>query len=969
MTSIRTSLWFLWLLSFSLLLFLRGFLLTKIEIEKFSSCHDYNHGNCWSNSRYKRAVLVLVDALRHDFTVFNDSVSNPEPWQNKMPVFKELLTQFPDQTRHMEFIADPPTATFLRLKGLTTGGLPTLVDLGSNFGASEVSEDSWVKQMSLNSKKMILLGDDTWMSIYGQYFHRSFPFPSFDVWDLHTVDNGVWKHLLPQMKTSDWDVIVAHFLGVDHAGHRYHVKHPQLKDKLVQINSWIEEIISSVEEDTVLFIFGDHGMTSSGDHGGETVDEVTSTLFVYSGSKLGEMSVEEALLFDNNKIFQTDLVPTLTMLLGVPVPYSSLGSVIPFLFLTEDAEDSRLHLQRVMNTNMNQVFRYIDTYSIISTEFSASDISRIKSQVADINRRFSDNESLYSLDLVREMLQVIRAIRDLCSEHWAQFNLPLMLLALLIMGMLSLALLLSTEHVLVKWWLTIPVIPVLIISYDTLSLWSGVTHAITVVLTLSSVVLTFYSPVRLKLCSVLSSAREILSSIFSKKGILSFSRWTDLAGIVVICLMSFGFTTNSYVLVEDYISVYFFGTLLLVNYISHHGFTLKRDDIFYTLTAMLCSRASTIFMGCREEQFWCTRTWWLSDEVTEVVKSRRYFGSVSAFGGVMYGLYRFQRHHGCLISGVLKFIHCLIHPVQCTLVTVYWALSSSPTKLFTDAQVCWFPRCVYILTILSVCIIVYKPSTVYLQDKRGATSRLFGGVACYSAPSLSIYASVLPTCALLLQHPLAPTLALLTVQLLCLTALLHRRSVAFKLVISHVTMLQYFYATGHQAAVQQFDWNAAFVGFTSHPYHVVPALLIVVRTLMCSILVTLFLPTLLLYSPAVDDTEINSPAQSGDETDSGSTSNNTAQFQYYTDPSLLTRLLHSTLHTSTALFLFKCVWCCGACYIHRRHLMIWNIFTPRMIIESCMSVCTSVCLVGVSALISRTQDLITGYLDRNLKSN
>ena len=41
--------------------------------------------------------------------------------------------------------------------------------------------------------------------------------------DLDTVDNGVEAHLFPEMARvdgagqPDWDVIVAHFLGVDHA--------------------------------------------------------------------------------------------------------------------------------------------------------------------------------------------------------------------------------------------------------------------------------------------------------------------------------------------------------------------------------------------------------------------------------------------------------------------------------------------------------------------------------------------------------------------------------------------------------------------------------------------------------------------------------------------------------------------------------------------------------------------------------
>lgn len=39
------------------------------------------------------------------------------------------------------------------------------------------------------------MGDDTWESLFPKSFYRSLPFPSFNVKDLHTVDNGILQHL------------------------------------------------------------------------------------------------------------------------------------------------------------------------------------------------------------------------------------------------------------------------------------------------------------------------------------------------------------------------------------------------------------------------------------------------------------------------------------------------------------------------------------------------------------------------------------------------------------------------------------------------------------------------------------------------------------------------------------------------------------------------------------------------------
>ena len=41
-----------------------------------------------------------------------------------------------------------------------------------------------------------------------------------------------------------------------------------------------------LDNDTILMVFGDHGMTKSGDHGGDSEDEVHAGLFVYSPAKL-----------------------------------------------------------------------------------------------------------------------------------------------------------------------------------------------------------------------------------------------------------------------------------------------------------------------------------------------------------------------------------------------------------------------------------------------------------------------------------------------------------------------------------------------------------------------------------------------------------------------------------------------------------------------------------------------------------
>jgi phosphatidylinositol glycan class O len=39
-------------------------------------------------------------------------------------------------------MADAPTTTMQRLKGMMTGGLPTFIDAGSNFESAAITEDN-----------------------------------------------------------------------------------------------------------------------------------------------------------------------------------------------------------------------------------------------------------------------------------------------------------------------------------------------------------------------------------------------------------------------------------------------------------------------------------------------------------------------------------------------------------------------------------------------------------------------------------------------------------------------------------------------------------------------------------------------------------------------------------------------------------------------------------------------------------
>ncbi|KAL8278095.1 hypothetical protein RQP46_009555 [Phenoliferia psychrophenolica] len=376
--------------SAALVLFTRGFLLTRQALTDINDCTPINPATgqldpaCSLPATHSKLVLVIVDALRADF-VLPVAQNSPKlkPYHNHIQLPAKLTTSHPTHSFLAHFIADAPTTTLQRLKGLTTGSLPTFVDAGSNFGGEAVTEDNWLAQAKRAGKRIAFTGDDTWMAVFppspadsteeGVWAPNStWPYDSFNVEDLDTVDRGVVSHLLPLLDanlaspTGSWDILIAHALGLDHAGHRFGAVHPETNRKLDETERLLQDVVDRLDDDTLLVVLGDHGMTERGDHGGDSREELEAALWIYSkGAPLTDPSWFErpttsadhplASLFNASalanelgdqlhlawpekgvrtarSVAQVDLVPTISLLLGLPIPFASLGLPIPDLF-------------------------------------------------------------------------------------------------------------------------------------------------------------------------------------------------------------------------------------------------------------------------------------------------------------------------------------------------------------------------------------------------------------------------------------------------------------------------------------------------------------------------------------------------------------------------------------------------------------------------------------------------------------
>lgn len=364
----------------ALLLFTRGFLLTRKALPNINDCDPVApSGNldasCSLPATHDKLVFLVVDALRADFVLPVAEPANPF-YANHVPLPGHLTATEPTQSFLAHFIADAPTTTLQRLKGMTTGSLPTFIDAGSNFAGEQADEDNWLWQAKRAGKRIALAGDETWLNVFPRGTKSSVwaedlvrPYDSFDVEDLDTVDRGVREHLLELLdepRQREWDIVVAHGLGLDHAGHRFGAEHRETTRKLRETEQLLRDVVERLHDDTLLVVVGDHGMTDRGDHGGDSREEVDAALWVYSKKPLidnawfkhaldspqhpaaslranGEASTDLADRFElawpekglrtaTRSVSQIDLVPTLSLLLGLPIPFGNLGLPIPEFF-------------------------------------------------------------------------------------------------------------------------------------------------------------------------------------------------------------------------------------------------------------------------------------------------------------------------------------------------------------------------------------------------------------------------------------------------------------------------------------------------------------------------------------------------------------------------------------------------------------------------------------------------------------
>uniref|UniRef100_A0A0N5AMA1 GPI ethanolamine phosphate transferase 3 n=1 Tax=Syphacia muris TaxID=451379 RepID=A0A0N5AMA1_9BILA len=757
----------------------------------YSNDVTYTRDSCWLPTPYRRAVIIVIDALRYDFALYPRHSEN----SGYLSVMNELITLNNgayvqiliffyrlETAVFARLVADPPTTTLQRLKGLTTGSLPTFIDMASNFASSEIQEDNWVDQAISRGRNITFLGDDTWVSLFPGRFHRSFHVPSFDINDLDGVDNFIVENLFDELARKDWSILIAHFLGVDHCGHKYGPNHPEMVRKLNQMDNIIRRVVKVLDNETVLLVLGDHGMTETGDHGGDTQLEINAALFMYAKRRLVYSPFPEY-------VSQIDLVPTLSLLLDSPIPFSNIGIVIDALIPSELRSFA-------LSSNMWQMSRYAHLMADEMPEFYV------------VLREFEAKEEN---DL--RNIQLMKRLQQLFRFSWTHFSYPFMRVGLesLCEAMFSsfdayfqVDIKMLFRKIVPSW--TIFRSALFFIQISAYLNGSETSNLIT-----------------LLEATLVSSLIFHFISFFNKLLSFSFS-FRYLFSISLIVIHGLSFLSNSYIIFESSSVRFLLQTVLVVALFSDIPcrFYLGRKrgisfNVLYnnhfvrrvvtTFIILLLLRIGGVFEQCREEQgltceasFLSQPTGKLQDDSQKII---RYLAGV---GMVIIAVYKARR----ILHPTFPFISTLLLPTMVAMFSA-WLTLLLPEKAFerfsdfslVSAQV------VYILVVISAIYIFSFSMTNEMH------------ILCGCSLSFIVFISLY----------------------LCLL-LGDSLSIKVVLMVSYVLLETHgFYALSHHATFSTIPWQAGFVGVEGNFYfQAVPAVLVISHLFSSYIIVVLTIP-------------------------------------------------------------------------------------------------------------------------------
>uniref|UniRef100_A0A672QDE1 Phosphatidylinositol glycan anchor biosynthesis class G (EMM blood group) n=1 Tax=Sinocyclocheilus grahami TaxID=75366 RepID=A0A672QDE1_SINGR len=325
--------------------------------------------------------------------------------------------------------------SYVRHQALTTGSIPGFIDVVMNLNSPALLEDNLIWQAKSAGKRIIFYGDDTWVRLFPKHFMEHDGTTSFFVSDYTEVDNNVTRHLDGTLKRDDWEILILHYLGLDHIGHISGPHGSLIGPKLMEMDDIIKKIhaslISKESEGTLpnlLVLCGDHGMSETGSHGGSSEPEINTPLVLISPAFRRKAGFEEPGVLE-----QVDLTPTLALGLGLPISKNSVGHLIPAVF-----EELSLREQlRLLQINGHQLSRLLqDSNPTFHKEdgyeqFRVAEKSHGSWMTLYVDGNTSEVLSNMGKKVLKQYLEALKAMSSALSKQLGKYDMYSMIMGMI----------------------------------------------------------------------------------------------------------------------------------------------------------------------------------------------------------------------------------------------------------------------------------------------------------------------------------------------------------------------------------------------------------------------------------------------------------------------------------------------------------------------------------------------------------
>ncbi|XP_045330856.1 GPI ethanolamine phosphate transferase 2 isoform X2 [Leopardus geoffroyi] len=390
------------------------------------------------------------------------------------------------------------------------------------------------------------------------------------------VDDNVTRHLDKVLKRGDWDVLILHYLGLDHIGHISGPSSPLIGHKLSEMDNILMKIHTSLLSEerenlspNLLVLCGDHGMSETGSHGASSMEEVNTPLILISSAferKPGDIRHAK-------HVQQTDLAATLAIGLGLPIPENSVGSLLfPSIEGRPVREQLRfLHLNAVQLSKLLQ--ENVPSYKKEPGFEQFKMAERLHGNWIRLYLEENTSEVLFNLGtkVRRQYLDALRTLSLSLSRQVAQYDIYSMLVGtVMVLEVLTLLLLSIPQALSSKAELEVPLwSPVFSLLFYLMFLVLSALHVIVCTSAESSCYFCGLSwlmaggvmvLISALLCAVVSALAKMFASgkLLSKNPAHPNSRWSELDVVILLGTMGHVLSLGASSFIEEEHQTWYF---------------------------------------------------------------------------------------------------------------------------------------------------------------------------------------------------------------------------------------------------------------------------------------------------------------------------------------------------------------------------------------------------------------------------